>query len=207
MNKEIFFVRHGQTDYNLNHIVQGSGIDSSLNSEGRNQAEAFFDFYKNEGFELVYTSALKRTKETVQQFLDLNIPHIQSANLNEINWGIHEGKPRNPELIAAYKKLISDWDQNKLDASLKDGESARQLISRCNQFIEELLNQPQKKILVCSHGRTLRCMMSVVHREHPREMEKYEHNNTGLFLINWMNQQFETIKLNDIGHLAQVKKR
>ncbi|MFT5802452.1 MAG: broad specificity phosphatase PhoE, partial [Nonlabens sp.] len=34
MQQEWYFIRHGQTDYNLRGIVQGSGIDSELNENG-----------------------------------------------------------------------------------------------------------------------------------------------------------------------------
>ncbi|NDE62419.1 MAG: histidine phosphatase family protein, partial [Cyclobacteriaceae bacterium] len=40
--KKIYLVRHGQTDYNLQGVVQGSGIDAPINATGRAQAEAFF---------------------------------------------------------------------------------------------------------------------------------------------------------------------
>ncbi|EJF08716.1 histidine phosphatase family protein, partial [Pontibacter sp. BAB1700] len=33
--KKIYLIRHGQTDFNLQGIVQGSGVDASLNELGR----------------------------------------------------------------------------------------------------------------------------------------------------------------------------
>jgi bisphosphoglycerate-dependent phosphoglycerate mutase len=55
-SKKIYIIRHGQTDFNKNGIVQGAGVDSSLNETGRQQAKAFYDKYKGEGFEKVYVS-------------------------------------------------------------------------------------------------------------------------------------------------------
>ncbi|MFW5879460.1 MAG: histidine phosphatase family protein, partial [bacterium] len=63
MLKTIYLIRHGQTDYNKKGIVQGSGIDASLNDLGRQQAEAFYDAYRNMPFDKIYISDLKRTKE------------------------------------------------------------------------------------------------------------------------------------------------
>ncbi|HNU42529.1 MAG TPA: histidine phosphatase family protein, partial [Cyclobacteriaceae bacterium] len=34
ITKKIYIIRHGQTDFNLKGIVQGSGVDSSLNVRG-----------------------------------------------------------------------------------------------------------------------------------------------------------------------------
>lgn len=39
--KKIYIIRHGQTDFNLKGIVQGSGVDSSLNDFGVAQSRAF----------------------------------------------------------------------------------------------------------------------------------------------------------------------
>lgn len=53
MVKDIYIVRHGQTDYNLKGIVQGSGVDASLNDTGREQAAAFHKAYGNYPFDRV----------------------------------------------------------------------------------------------------------------------------------------------------------
>jgi bisphosphoglycerate-dependent phosphoglycerate mutase len=39
--KDIYLIRHGETDYNRLGVVQGSGIDADLNDLGRRQAQAF----------------------------------------------------------------------------------------------------------------------------------------------------------------------
>ncbi|MDP4678865.1 MAG: histidine phosphatase family protein, partial [Cyclobacteriaceae bacterium] len=36
--KKIYIIRHGQTDYNKNNMVQGRGINSSINEFGQEQA-------------------------------------------------------------------------------------------------------------------------------------------------------------------------
>ena len=59
--KTIYIIRHGETDYNRQGIIQGSGVDSDLNETGRIQAEKFFKAYHHIPFDKVYTSELKRT--------------------------------------------------------------------------------------------------------------------------------------------------
>ncbi|GAB1396239.1 hypothetical protein MASR1M65_10160 [Saprospiraceae bacterium] len=66
--------------------------------KGRSQARAFYDFYKAEDFQFVYTSALKRTVQSVQDFLLEGIPYRSLSDINEIYWGIHEGQSPNPVL-------------------------------------------------------------------------------------------------------------
>ena len=50
MPKEIYIIRHGETDYNRQGIVQGQGVDTSLNDLGRRQASAFFEHYRHIDF-------------------------------------------------------------------------------------------------------------------------------------------------------------
>ncbi|HMQ00532.1 MAG TPA: histidine phosphatase family protein, partial [Cyclobacteriaceae bacterium] len=73
--KKIFLIRHGQTDFNLKNIVQGSGVDAPLNIKGRRQAALFYEAYKWIQFDKVYTSKLKRSIESVAGFIQDGIPH------------------------------------------------------------------------------------------------------------------------------------
>ena len=205
MDKTLYFLRHGQTEMNRLNIVQGSGVDSDLNDFGRQQARAFYDFYGKYDFDLIITSALKRTRQTVEPFFNKNIPYESWAEINEINWGIHEGKPSEPWMIEAYKKMVEQWSVGNFDASLQNGESARQLADRINFFLESIKTRPEKSILVCTHGRTLRCLMCLVKGQHLREMESYSHSNTGLFKVHWKAPKFDVEFENDTRHLKETE--
>lgn len=198
----IYFVRHGETDYNKQQIVQGSGIDSSLNDMGRSQASALFEKYKEVPFDLVFTSALQRTQQTAQHFIDKPIPHISTPDLNEINWGVHEGQKSTPFMINAYKDLINKWGANDFDARLEEGESANELQTRLNRFLNQLKERKENTVLVFTHGRTLRCIMCLIEGKHLREMENYQHHNTGVFLVNYEDGQYEVLLNNDTSHLS-----
>ncbi|MDO8991677.1 MAG: histidine phosphatase family protein, partial [Daejeonella sp.] len=100
MKKTIYIIRHGETDLNKLGIVQGRGMDSSLNEKGLEQAEAFYQAYKQIPFDKIYTSSLKRTHQTVQKFIDSKIPWVQYPGLDELGWGIHEGKESTEELTS-----------------------------------------------------------------------------------------------------------
>lgn len=201
MEKTIYFIRHGQTDLNRRKIVQGSGIDSDLDEHGWLQAQAFYDFYKNHPFDLVITSALKRTLQTVKPFLQKNLPHEAWPEINEINWGIHEGKAAEAWMIQNYNKMIAQWSSGNFDASLQNGESAKELAGRVGRFIEHIKTRSERSILVCTHGRTLRCLMCLMKDQHLREMENYNHSNTGLFKVYWDMERFIVELENDTRHL------
>ena len=201
MTKEIYIIRHGETELNKLRIIQGSGIDSSLNEKGRSQARAFYDFYKAEDFQFVYTSALKRTVQSVQDFLLEGIPYRSLSDINEISWGIHEGQSPNPVLTNSYLEVVKKWDAEDYDAALPQAESPRELSARLRRFVDELLANPAEKLLVCSHGRAIRCLMTILHDEPLKMMEQYDHSNTGLFKMLYKNGRFTSLTLNNTDHL------
>jgi len=204
MNKTIYFVRHGQTDLNKQMIVQGSGVDSSINQTGREQAAAFFNYYQNQNFDLVISSALQRTRQTIQPFIDIGVPYEEFADINEMHWGVHEGKKSEPWMHKEYKTMIKEWQEGNFDARLTGGESASELATRVERFIDMIKMRPEQKILVCSHGRTMRCIMCILKGEHLRQMEKHKHSNTGLFLVHQQGNGFSVELENDRRHLDDI---
>ncbi len=204
MTKEIFIVRHGETEFNKRHIVQGSGVDSSLNDTGRAQAQALFDFYKDVDFDLVITSALVRTKETAKGFLDKNIKHIADADINEISWGIFEGKGNDDVKVSmkeAYKALNQKWEQEDYDARIEGGESAAEMAHRLGRFLEKLKAREEEKILVVMHGRAIRCFICIIEGRPIKHMNDYEHANTGVYKVMQDGDHLKVVLSNNVDHL------
>jgi len=203
--QEIYLIRHGQTDYNKNLIIQGSGINSDLNSTGLAQANAFYNHYQSIDFDIVITSKLNRSIQTVQPFIESGIGHHSTPHINEIGWGIHEGVQGDLSLRETYKWLVGQWSNGNLDARVDGGESAAELMMRCQHFIDYLLEVNHKKMLVCTHGRTLRCLMCLIKGQGMHMMEEYQHANTGLYKLHLKDLEFGVSAENDTTHLLNLK--
>lgn len=205
MTKKIFIIRHGETDFNRLGIVQGSGVDSSLNEMGRRQAQLFFERYREHPFEAVITSKLRRTRETVAPFLDRGLPHLSYAEINEMSWGEHEGKKGTPESIAEYQRIKDGWALGQIDGRIGGGESAREMGQRLERFISILRGLPQQHLLVCSHGRAM-CGLVTLMMGHPIDrMNEHNHSNTGLWLAHQYEEGFEFTLQNDRSHLQALE--
>jgi len=200
----IYILRHGETEFNRLGIVQGSGVDTDLNETGQAQARAFFEAYQDLDFQLIVTSKLRRTHQTVQMFIDQHIPWIQTPDINEISWGAHEGIPSTPESIEMYKNTIAHWQSGNLDAALPMGESANQLVRRVSRFVEWLKTRPEQRIVVATHGRTLRCLVTLLKGVGPASMEGMPHANTGCYVVRYENGQFTFDLENDVRHLQPL---
>ena len=203
--KKIYLLRHGQTDYNLQGVVQGSGIDAPINATGRAQAEAFFEAYQEVQFDQLYHSALIRTQQSIQGFIDLGIPVTSLVELNEISWGNYEGTPMTPEEGEYYRMMLDQWQQGNLDYAIAGGESPNSVAERLHRAIQIILNGPGETILVCMHGRAMRIFLSLICETPLKEMDQYEHGNLCLYLLQQEEKGgFKLLKENDQEHLRDL---
>ena len=203
MPRTIFLLRHGQTDFNVRGIVQGSGVDSSLNDTGRQQAAQFFAAYGHVPFDKVYTSALRRTHESVQQFLDLGLPHEAHSGLNEISWGVREGTRITMEEDEEYRRILANWNAGDTHARLTGGESPEEVAARQRPFIELLrARDDERTILVCLHGRALRVLLCQLLNYPLSCMEGFEHSNLCLYKLEYTGSVFTVKNFLDVSHLA-----
>ncbi len=203
--KKIYILRHGQTDFNLKGIVQGSGVDSALNDHGWAQTRAFYEAYRHIPFEKVYTSVLQRTIQSVDLFLQAGLPHERLAGLNEISWGKKEGQAITPEEDAYYHYMLQQWREGQTHLRIEGGESPEDVIKRMTPAVNHILHQPEKTILVCMHGRAIRILLCLLLNYPLRSMDMFEHENACLYVVNYTGTMFAVERYNDTAHLVQVK--
>lgn len=206
-NKTIYLIRHGETEYNRLGIVQGSGVDSSLNDVGTAQANAFFQTYQYVPFDKIYTSSLKRTVETALPFIDLGIPHQQLSGLNEISWGNKEGKVPNYKEDGEYTDLIAAWKSGNLTASAPGGESPEQVAKRQRESLDVILpNDDEELILIVMHGRAMRILLAQLTGQSLSAMDTFHHSNVCLYKLAHNTESGETkvVTANDTSHLIMV---
>ncbi|RKD14489.1 phosphoglycerate mutase [Pelobium manganitolerans] len=184
--KRLYIIRHGETELNKNKVVQGRGVDADLNDTGRAQAEAFYQRYKNVPFDKIYTSALKRTHQTVAKFIEKGIAWEQLPGLDEIAWGNYEGKKHSPELDASFIALVESWNKGQYDNKAEGGESPNEVHIRQMEAIAHILShRDEKTVLVCMHGRALRLLLCGLMKKPFDQMEDFPHQNTSLYILDY----------------------
>lgn len=204
-SKKIYLVRHGQTDYNLQNIVQGSGVDTSLNARGRAQAQAFFEAYKSIPFDKIYTSALKRSQESVRSFMDLNIPHEALAGLNEISWGNKEGHKITPSEDEYYHYMLKQWQLGNTSLRIERGESPDDVVVRMKPAMDHIMAQKDEKtILICMHGRAIRILLCYLLRYPLKSMDMFDHENFCLYELSYTGSVFTVDRYNNRDHLRSL---
>jgi len=202
LKKTIYIIRHGETDLNKLGIVQGRGMDSELNEKGREQAEAFYRAYKHIPFDKIYTSTLKRTHQTVQKFIDSNIPWTQYPGLDELGWGIHEGQESTEQIRSDFERITQNWRAGELHHKFEHGESPLEVKERQLIVLEKLIEENNdKNILICMHGRALRLFLCLLTNKPLTEMDTFPHSNTTLYKVEFDGKEFHILDFNNTNHL------
>ncbi|MBC8110460.1 MAG: histidine phosphatase family protein [Verrucomicrobia bacterium] len=201
-SKTIYLIRHGQTDFNKQGIVQGGGVDSDLNPTGINQAQAFFEAYQHILFDKVYTSSLKRTHQSVKSFLDKGIAWEILPGLNEISWGHREGMKITPEEDVYYHWVLDQWRIGNDTLRIDGGESPADVQARQIPALQHITAQEsEKNILVCMHGRAMRVLLCTMLNYPLYKMDEFEHQNLCLYKIHFTGNLYRIELFNDTNHL------
>lgn len=144
MNK-LYIVRHGQTDWNVQKLLQGK-TDIELNEEGIRQAKEVAKFIDLDKIDVCICSPLKRTRKTAELIVGDKVPIIYDELVLERGFGNYEGKPIVFDLIA------KQWDY-KINDSDEDIETIQDCLKRAGEFLNKINKEyKNKNILIVSHG-------------------------------------------------------
>lgn len=150
----LYIMRHGKTDWNEKHKLQGR-TDIPLNGDGREMAEKARAEYADVHFDVCYCSPLKRARETAEILLKgRDVPVIADDRLVEMSFGIYEGVENCFNIPdCPIRKLF--MEPEKYVEPVEGGESFEQLFARTGEFLDEVV-RPQlkqgKDILIVGHG-------------------------------------------------------
>ncbi|MBQ8677986.1 MAG: histidine phosphatase family protein [Alphaproteobacteria bacterium] len=186
MRKDFYIFRHGETDYNQAQRWQGQGVDIDLNANGRQQAEVLAQKLADCGLQVIYSSPLKRAKQTAQYVAAGHNLEIRILpELTEGSVGDCEGMSKS-EVAKKYPQVWDIWygDNDIMDVRWPNGESKGEVQQRMNRAFAEMLLAKEKVIGVASHGAAIRYFL-LQFGYGPHKME-----NTALFHLVWEDEKW-----------------
>ncbi|MGN0954743.1 histidine phosphatase family protein [Dialister sp.] len=157
----VYMVRHGETDWNAAHRMQGWS-DIPLNERGRAQAACAAAELASVPFHAVYTSPLKRAVETADVIRGKKpIPLIPEQGLIEINLGRWDGHTPD-EMDILYPGQYDLWRSCPGDVHIDGGETFAEVQERAwKAFLQILRNETGKTVLLVSH---MGCLSTILFR-------------------------------------------
>lgn len=146
----LIFVRHGQTDWNLEGRIQGS-VDNPLNENGINQAKELAMFLKDRKIDLIISSPLIRAQQTANIINEgREIPIVIDNGVIERNFGELEGKIVD-ETVTKMRYYTEKYP-------MPGGENIDEFAARIFAFIDSIKSKyiGYETVLIACHGVVMR---------------------------------------------------
>ena len=205
----IYLVRHGESEGNLNKTHQGE--NAPLSDKGMEQVARLTKRLKDKKIDLIYASPHLRTKQSAEIIgAELNVP-IEYWDLikerkrpSEIE-GLRFDDPKATEIYEITKKnqIIADWKYS-------DDESYNDLLRRAKNIEEHLINHHKSQNLVCvSHiGMIMMIALQIILQDelNPKAFWQFyhhsRHSNTGITHLEYSEKSgWNLVAWNDTAHL------
>ena len=204
---EIYFVRHGQTVWNVEKRFQGLS-DSPLTELGITQAKLLGEKLKDIKFDKFYSTSLKRAYDTANYIKGNRKQKVEIFDdFVEISMGDMEGI-KQEDFKKLYPEQVKNFFFNQLeyDPSSFGGESflevRERVIRGLNKFIE--LNKNYERVLVVSHGATLKTLLHYISGKDISTLsDEAIPKNTSYTIVKYENGKFEIIDFSNISHLEE----
>ena len=182
---KLIFIRHGETDWNLEKRIQGSS-DIELNKNGLEQAKRLGVALQNKHIQIkkIYTSKQKRaekTAEIVSQYLGKEYEILEG--LQEMNLGLWEGNTWT-EVQEKYPQEHSRWILNRRYTRLQGGESYQDVLDRLLPVLKKIIEINNADVLIVTHSALIMSLLSYLRDTSFNQMvENYKVENTQMVEI------------------------
>ena len=150
---KITLVRHGEVEEAFIGKYNGHN-DIGLSRRGKKQMQELAHALKNERFDAVFSSDLRRARESIEPFGFNEV--IFDAALREKSWGEHEGLGFD-EITS--KGLLYESFSQWLDAL--GGESVMAYQERVSRFFKKLCLCEYENVFVMTHAGVIRTLMGL----------------------------------------------
>ena len=190
MPKTIYFIRHGETDWNAERRMQGQW-ESDLTAQGRRQAEQNAETAARLGVDAVYASPLRRARhsaEALSRRAGLDIAF--DDRLKEWDAGAWSGFLYE-EVQAQWPEEWAAWRADMWGYRPPGCENFEDLVKRGGAFLDDVLSTDVEKTAVVSHGFIGRAMMSVLARLAPDDAMRLRTANDVFFRFRLMGETWE----------------
>lgn len=153
----IYIIRHGQTQNNLNNQYYGS-LDVSLTDKGIKQMKALSSELDHIRFDKIYSSSARRALESLEVCLPRYYHEaIVDQRLCEINFGDFEGKTYE-EISQLYPNEAANWKKDWKSFCPPKGEPFIKFYLRVSDFFKEILDNNVDNILIMAHSGVIKAI-------------------------------------------------
>lgn len=171
----LYIARHGETDWNALHRLQG-WTDRPLNETGRRQAVELAGTLKGIRLDAIYSSTLSRSRDTARTVAGTAMTVKGLDGLRERNYGHFQG---GSDTAPEYLRRSNDWTDR-----LDDGESLNQLLARSRESLTQIRREhPTGNVLIVAHWITNQKLLRALLELTPEQTVNIVQNNDEVYLV------------------------
>mmetsp|Transcript_5637 Transcript_5637/g.9740 ORF Transcript_5637/g.9740 Transcript_5637/m.9740 type:complete len:343 (-) Transcript_5637:572-1600(-) len=226
-SKKVFMVRHGQSSWNTEGKIQGRSNYSVLTEKGEKQAIQTGDALRLIDFDVVYSSPLKRARQTAEIIVSRNdhvaqvkggvityeavsgsfggVPLRTLKTLLEIDLKEWEGLTKQ-QVKEQFPEEYEAWTFDPLSLTL--GEEGRNPIveiwQQALEAWEDILNDEGSIVLVVAHNAIIKAMVAVALGLDVFAYRTLLQGNGGISIVNFQpNGMVELESMNSTSHIRR----
>lgn len=156
---EIYVIRHGQTNWNVERRIQGH-TNTLLNETGKSQALNLAKKLEKIDFDLIISSPLSRASETAKTInYSRNLPIVYNDLITERKFGDLEGKID----LSEYNCNIDILLNYSINYNEHDVEPLQNFFARVETFLNDCKSKySNKTILISTHGGVAQAMEVII---------------------------------------------
>ena len=155
---EVVLLRHAHSTANLKGILAGRDNRVGLSPRGKIEAGEVADLLKSGNFDAIYSSPLRRCKETIAPLLALKKQKVEFLDgLLEMEYGRWSGKSLS---LLAKEELWKAIQSRPSTVRFPGGESFSEMSLRANQAVMAKA-MGKSRILIVSHGDVIKSIVAV----------------------------------------------
>lgn len=204
LSTQVFFIRHGKTDFPLDRIYCDDREDPPLSAEGERQVAATAKLLSSLDLAAVYTSPTRRTATTAQAIAaGRALTPVSVPALRERHFGIWEGLYFH-EIERDFPDAYGRWKRDNAGFKPEGGESVHDLLLRLNSWMDGIISQHAgRRVAIVSHVGPIRTAVAAAIGLPIEHYRRLNIDYASVSQVNYGRKQNNLISLNLFGGSAQ----
>ncbi|NCO76123.1 MAG: histidine phosphatase family protein [Cyanobacteria bacterium] len=211
MTTRVIIVRHGQSSYNAQRMIQGRCNESIITEKGEKQANLLGKALSNLKIDGFYCSPLQRAHKTAQIIQELNQHNptlIITEKLREINLSLWE-KWKKEDVKREYPQQYKQWKEKPHELKMMvDGEEfypVLDLYRQAQEFWQEIIPQHQNEtIVITAHNGINRCLLLTALGMEASHYHSIQQSNCCINVLNFSGNYGQPVQLESLNQTSHL---
>lgn len=197
----LILVRHGETMWNLENRILGH-TDVDLTEKGRKQAERLGVALKDEEVTAIYSSSLRRARETANEIVRYhNLEVIADDAFMELDAGDLDGLTFE-EVMKKYGEFLKEWANDASSLKVPGGESIAEVQRRAWSAVNKLVDiHADETVIVVSHSLAIQSMINKALEMNLSNLRRLRLDLASISILNFGKSGISLLLYNDTCHL------